>query len=228
MNPPTAPSRPLLYSYRRCPYAMRARMALLLAGCAFDVFEVSLRDKPQALRSLSPKATVPVLHLADGQVLDQSWDIMRWALSPAAMAAWWEPAQATDNLALLACNDGDFKRHLDAYKYPERSAAAVGPAAAKANTRADRRAQAVAALIRPLEARLVHHPFLGGAQACATDLALFPFIRQFAAVEPDWFAAQDLPAVQAWLAHWVGSHLFEVCMTRLPAQAIAAFPALTA
>lgn len=221
MLPPTVSSLPLLYSYRRCPYAMRARMALLVAGRSFQAFEVVLRDKPPALLALSPKATVPVLQLPDGQVLDESWEIMRWALAAEHQDAWWRPAQSAANVALLACNDGEFKHCLDRYKYPERHAS--GATAHEAW-----RSQALAALLLPLQQRLERQPYLGGASPCATDLAIFPFVRQFAAVAPAWFASQPLPAVQAWLAAWLNSRLFEICMSRLPRQAVSSFPALAA
>lgn len=209
---------PLLYSYRRCPYAMRARLALLQAGRPFRAFEIVLRDKPAALLALSPKGTVPVLRLGDGTVLEESWDIMRWAWQADDREGWWQRAQSPENLELLARNDGEFKRRLDRYKYPERHADAGG-------AREQQRALAVDALLRPLEQRLTAQPHLGGDRPCASDLAIFPFVRQFAAVEPDWFAAQPLPAVQAWLAAWLASPLFAACMVKLPAQAELAFPA---
>ncbi len=119
---------PLLYSFRRCPYAMRARMAMLQAGRAFDVFEVILRDKPPEMLALSPKGTVPVLHMPDGQVLEESWEIMQWALASGEHEGWWRLAQSTQNLDLLQINDGDFKHCLDRYKYPQRYAG-DGPSA---------------------------------------------------------------------------------------------------
>jgi glutathione S-transferase len=200
---------PLLYSYRRCPYAMRARMALLQAQRKFLTFEISLRGKPAELIAISPKATVPVLQLPDGRVLEESWDIVCWAFEADDAAGWWRRAQSAENLALLRCNDGQFKHHLDRYKYPERSAGA-------ANGRATARAEAVTALLVPLEARLQVQPHLGGASACATDLAIFPFVRQFAAVDAVWFAGLALPAVQAWLAGWTSSGLFGACMVKPP------------
>ena len=107
-------SAPLLYTYRRCPYAMRARMALLQAGVAFDAFEIVLRDKPADLLALSPKGTVPVLRLSDGRILEQSLDIVRWAFTHTGYTAgWWARAQSGANLALLATCDGPFKHHLD-------------------------------------------------------------------------------------------------------------------
>ncbi|QPF72375.1 glutathione S-transferase [Roseateles sp. DAIF2] len=213
--PDTLP--PLLYSYRRCPYAMRARMTLLQAGRAFRVFEVVLRDKPAELLRLSPKGTVPVLQLADGRVLEQSWDIMRWALEPADTDGWWRRAQTEANLALLACNDGEFKRWLDRYKYPERYAA-------EALDREAARAAAVQALLLPLQHRLEARPWLGGDTPCATDLALFPFVRQFAAIDPAWFEAQPWPALRAWLSGWLAAPLFQACMVKLPAQTSVPFP----
>lgn len=208
---------PLLYSYRRCPYAMRARLAMLQANRRFQTFEIVMRDKPAALLALSPKGTVPVLHLPDGGVLEESLDIMHWAFAQPDAEGWWSRAQTDDNLALLRTNDGDFKRLLDRYKYPDRTPHEAAP-------RETARAQAVETLLRPVESRLQDQRYLGGPTPCATDLAIFPFVRQFAAVEPDWFAGQPLPALQAWLAGWLASRLFEVCMTKQPVQAVAVFP----
>ena len=107
---------PRLYTFRRCPYAMRARMALLQAGRHFEAVEVSLRAKPASLLALSPKGTVPVLQLPDGSVIEESWDIMRWALAEPDAQGWWARAQSPENLDLVRRNDGDFKRHLDRWK----------------------------------------------------------------------------------------------------------------
>jgi glutathione S-transferase len=218
---PITRSLPLLYSYRRCPYAMRARMALLQARVRFQAFEIVLRDKPAELLRLSPKGTVPMLLLPDGRVLDESWDIMRWALEPLDDEGWWRCAQSAENLALLRINDGDFKCHLDRYKYPERYPEETRP-------RDTERSRAVQTLLVPLDQRLQCQPYLGGVTPCATDLAIFPFVRQFAAVEPGWFDAQELPALKAWLAAWLGSELFVVCMTKLPARPVFDFPSLPA
>lgn len=216
----TAQALPLLYSYRRCPYAMRARMALLQAGRGFQAFEIVLRDKPAALIELSPKATVPVLRLPDGQVLEESLDIMAWAFEERDHDGRWRRAQSADNLELLRLNDGPFKHHLDRYKYPQRFPLDT-------DTGNVHHAHAVATLLVPLEARLQRQPFLGGTTACATDIAIFPFVRQFAGVEPAWFAEQRLPALQAWLATWLSSGLFKTCMTRIPTQSVVDFPILT-
>lgn len=217
--PSSRPEMPRLYTFRRCPYAMRARMALLQAGQDFEAVEVSLRDKPASLLTLSPKATVPVLHLPDGSVIDESWDIMRWAFSASDAQAWWARAQSPANLDLLRRNDGEFKRHLDRWKYPLRyEGEAMAPEV--------HRDKAVEVLLQPLEARLVDAPWLGGDMPCATDLAVMPFIRQFAAVQPEWFAIQPLPSLQSWLNGWLTSPLFAACMQKLPAEGVHRFPPL--
>jgi len=215
----TGPQLPRLYTFRRCPYAMRARMALLQAGRAFEAVEVSLRDKPASLLALSPKATVPVLHLPGdgGRVIDESWDIMRWALAAPDAQGVWARAQSADNLDLLHRNDGDFKHHLDRWKYPQRYPGEPLPPDAH-------RDRAVAVLLQPLEARLHRAPRLGGDSPCATDLALMPFVRQFAAVDPAWFATLDLPSVRAWLGGWLAHPLFVACMAKLPEQGAVRFP----
>ncbi|WP_404666605.1 glutathione S-transferase [Roseateles asaccharophilus] len=209
----------MLYTFRRCPYAMRARMALLQAGRDFEAVEVSLRDKPASLLALSPKATVPVLQLPDGRVIDESWDIMRWALAAPDAQGWWARAQSPANLDLLQRNDGDFKHHLDRWKYPQRYAGETLTPDAHRNS-------AVEVFLRPLEARLHRAPFLGGATPCATDLAVNPFVRQFASVDPGWFSMLNLPSVQAWLKGWLANPLFAACMVKLPAEGASRFPPL--
>ena len=210
---------PRLYTFRRCPYAIRARMALLQAGRAFEAVEVSLRDKPASLLALSPKATVPVLQLPDGGVIEESWDILRWALAELDPQGWWARAQSPANLDLVQRNDGDFKHHLDRWKYAQRYASAsLTPGA--------HRDRALEVLPQPLEARLQSAPYLGGVTPCATDLAVMPFVRQFASVDPGWFATQNLPTVRAWLNGWLSSPLFVTCMAKLPAQGAVRFPLL--
>lgn len=213
----TASVPPLLYSHRRCPYAMRARMALLVAGIGFDVHEIVWRDKPAGMLALSPKGTVPVLRLPDGSALEQSLDIMRWAFAAQDPAGWWARAQDADNPRLLALCDGDFKHHLDRYKYPERFDGA---------DRTLHRDQAVEALLKPLDARLQRSAQLGGSAPCAGDIAIFPFVRQFAAVEPAWFEQQPWPALKAWLAGWLSHPVFEAAMVKLPSGQVQRFPPL--
>ncbi|MEN2786614.1 glutathione S-transferase [Sphingomonas qilianensis] len=189
----------VLYSFRRCPYAMRARMALLVSGVAVELREVVLRDKPAELLAVSPKGTVPVLMLDDGRVIEQSLDIMLWALGQGDPEDW----LGGDDAALIAVNDGAFKGHLDRYKYPERHDS-------------DPLAHRVAglALLGDLERRLAVNANLCRETRALTDIAIFPFVRQFAAVDRAWFAVQPVPAVQAWLSWHAGSALFEAAMVR--------------
>ena len=196
---------PILYSFRRCPYAIRARLALRVAGIAVDCREVNLRDKPAALRELSPKASVPVLQLPDGRVLEQSLDIMHWALrahDPEGWLAADDPCKAAD---WIARNDDEFKPLLDRYKYavrnPERS-------------RAQHRESALAGFVLALEERLRESRHLLGAGCSVADAAIFPFVRQFAAVEPAWFEAMPLPGIQAWLANWLRSAIYIAVMRK--------------
>jgi glutathione S-transferase len=198
---------PRLYTYRRCPYAMRARMALLQAGVAYESVEIVLRDKPAAMLAVSPKGTVPVLVLSDGRVIDQSWDIVRWAFAHTGDAqAWWARAQTPANRSLLEACDGPFKHHLDRTKYPERFADAQGSEW--------HRQEAVSLLLLPLEARLQDAPQLGGDTPCAADIGIFPFVRQFAATDPAWWSTLPLPRVQAWWAQWLQAPLFEAAMRK--------------
>ncbi len=191
---------PVLYSFRRCPYAIRARMALWASGIAVELREVKLAAKPPELLAASPKATVPVLVLADGTVIDQSLDIMRWALGQNDSEGWLE----RDDPELIAANDGPFKHHLDRAKYPGRY---------PDEGTSDHRAAALA-LLAPLEERLARAPWLGGADIGLVDIALFPFIRQFAAIDPAWFAAQAVPHLHAWLETHLASPLFAAVMRK--------------
>ncbi len=194
-------------------------MALLQAGRDFEAVEVRLRDKPADLLALSPKATVPVLQLPDGRVIDESWDIMRWALATPGAQGGWTRAQSPENLDLLKRSDGDFKHHLDRWKYPQRYPSE--PLVPEAH-----RDKAVDVLLSPLEARLRSAAFLGGTTPCATDWAVLPFVRQFAAVAPAWFEALDLPSVRSWLNGWLAGPLFAACMHKVPAEGVNRFPSL--
>jgi len=147
-----------------------------------------------------------VMVLPDATVLDESLDIMRWALEDPDPDGWWARAQTAENIELLAVCDGAFKHHLDRYKYPERFD--------DAQDHLVHRDQALATLLLPLEQRLHDAPWLGGEHACATDIAIFPFVRQFAAVDRDWFAQQALPATQRWLSTWLDSPLFAAAMLK--------------
>ena len=191
---------PILYSFRRCPYAMRARLALLASRTTCEIREVKLSAKPPELLAISPKATVPVLLLPEGRVIDESLDIMRWALARNDPEGWLDRSDD----ALIACNDGPFKHHLDRYKYPDRHEADP----------AEHRAAALD-LLRPLDARLQASPYLCGDAMGLADAALMPFVRQYAETDRAWFDALPLPGLQAWLARLTASPWFDAAMVRL-------------
>ncbi len=192
---------PILYSFRRCPYAMRARLALAVSGTSVELREIVLRAKPAGMLAASPKGTVPVLLPGDGSVIDQSLDIMRWALGRNDPEAW----LAGDDADLIAECDARFKHHLDRYKYPDRHG----------SNPLDHRAEAVDWL-GGLEHRLAGQDNMCGATRTLADMAIMPFVRQFGAVDPDWFAVQPLPAVHAWLDRHLTSALFATVMLRVP------------
>ena len=195
---------PILYSFRRCPYAMRARMALAASGAEVLLREVLLKDKPAELLAASPKATVPVLVLSDGRVVEESLDVMQWALEYRDPLNWLE-GEALDSDWISAC-DGDFKHWLDRYKYAERY-----PEHAAEDYR-----QNAEAFIQKLEDQLSVSDWMGGDAANAVDVALFPFMRQFAGVDPSWWQQAPYPHVQQWLENWLNSALFSAIMAKYP------------
>ena len=196
----TAPSAPILYSFRRCPYAIRARLALTVSGVGCELREVALRAKPPEMLAASPKGTVPVLVLADGMVLDQSLDIMRWALTHHDPHAW----LTHDDAALIALNDGAFKHDLDRYKYPQRYAS--DPLAHRDHA---------LHFLRTIDAWIAATGQLCGPGYGLADAAIMPFVRQFAAVDRPWFDAQPLPSLQRWLNDHLASQRFRLVMTRV-------------
>ena len=195
-----------LYSVRRCPYAMRARMALRYAACAVQIEEVSLKNKPARMLACSPKGTVPVLVVGD-QVLEQSLDIMHWALAQNDPDNWLLINSGEDRRtiqALIEENDQVFKPHLDQYKYHVRH-----PQHSQQHYRA-----LGEVFLGSLEARLQHRDFLVTQHLSLADVALAPFIRQFSAVDPQWFASSPYPALCAWLQRFVDSALFKAVMAK--------------
>lgn len=206
-GPARLDSLPLLYSFRRCPYAMRARMALDQARIKCRLREVDLKDKPAGMLEASPKGTVPVLVLPDGTVLEQSLDIMLWALGHNDPHHWLIPQRGTldEMLALIAQADGPFKTHLDRYKYHTRYDGADP---------SDERDLAVRFLGR-LNGRLEHGQLFGARTALA-DIAVFPFVRQFANVERAWFDELALPALHRWLAGHLAGDRFGRIMKKWP------------
>ncbi|WP_028111777.1 glutathione S-transferase [Ferrimonas kyonanensis] len=201
-------TRPILYSFRRCPYAMRARLALDYAGIELELREVVLKNKPDHLRLISPKATVPVLQLSEHWLLDQSLDIMLWALSRHDPQRWWppQPQEQVQALARIQYNDGRFKHWLDRYKYADRF-----PEYSAHHYR-----QQGEQWLRQLEHLLSRGPWLGGQRPDLSDMALMPFVRQFAHVDPDWFAQAPYPCLRRWLERLKASAAFARIMAKYP------------
>lgn len=181
---------------------MRARMAVAVSGVAVELREIVLRDKPKEMLEASPKGTVPVLVLPDGQVVEESLDIMRWALVQGDPQCW----LGRESQEIILATDGPFKQALDRYKYPHRYNLDDGL------THRD----AAMTHLSQLNDLLAAEPYLGGSKPAFTDIAVFPFVRQFAATDAGWFDTLPLPALQSWLAHNLNSALFAQIMTRFP------------
>ena len=190
----------VLYSFRRCPYAMRARMALRYSGVPLSIVEVSLKAKPAEMLAASPKATVPVLVCADGSVIEQSLDIMHWALARHDPDNWLQPGCA----ALIEENDTRFKVLLDRYKYAIRY---------PEHPMEYYRAQG-AEFLQRLEDVLARSAYLAGPTLSLADVALAPFVRQFAHVDRDWFEQAPYPRLNAWLERFLASELFSSVMKK--------------
>lgn len=195
---------PVLYSFRRCPYAIRARMALAYAGVEVELREVVLRNKPAAMLQVSPKGTVPVMVLPNGTVIDESIDIMRWALAIHDPDKWRLAGAAADTL--IEMNDFEFKPVLDRYKYSDRY---------PEFTHAEYSEQAKPFLLQ-LEVQLGDSEFLFGPSPGFADVALFPFIRQFAFVNKAAFDRLPFTRLQKWLAYFLGMPLFLDVMSKYP------------
>lgn len=201
---------PTLYSFRRCPYAIRARLAIAQSGVKVELREVVLKDKPAEMLSCSPKGTVPVLVLSNGRVIDESLDIMNWALSKSDSEQWLpvqDSAYREDTYQLIANNDGIFKYALDRYKYADRYP----------EYSAEYYRELACQYLQPLEQRLSHQRYLMGCDVSLADVAIWPFIRQFAHVDKAWFESADLSGLQRWLRDFLQSALFASVMEKYPA-----------
>jgi len=198
---------PILYSFRRCPYAIRARLAIAVSEQSVRLREIILKDKPAELLAISPEKTIPVLQFNDAQatVITESLEIMIWALNENDPQQWLAPPM-TEMLALIDCNDYEFKPWLDKYKYADRF-----PAYSEHYYR-DRADD----FLMQLETRLLATPYLFGSQISLADMAIFPFIRQFASVDTTWFEQSHYLRVKQWLATLLGSPLFVTCMEKYP------------
>lgn len=184
----------ILYSYRRCPYAMRARMALVAAGIQCEVHDIDFKDKPESMLAISPKGTVPVLHLLSGKVIDESLDIVYWALNQDDPLDF----KCEDSNNLISDNDGYFKAALDRYKYPNRFPDE------DCSTARDQ----VENFLNKLDTILSKKKNLNGHNTSMLDICIFPFIRQCANVDREWFDGLPYKNLHSWLQRHIESDLF--------------------
>jgi glutathione S-transferase len=191
-------SLPVLYSFRRCPYAMRGRLAIAMAGREVELREVLLRDKPEQMLLVSPKGTVPVLILPDGQVIDESYDVMNWALGVDKSSA--------EERALVEQCDAEFKPWLDRYKYPNKYD----------DYGRDSTLKKAGKYLRLLEERLENNDFLFGDTRGFADIGIAPFVRQFAHVDRDWFLQSQWPNVIKWYSEFIEWDGFKAIMNKHP------------
>lgn len=199
---------PILFSFRRCPYAIRARLAIKVSTVPVELREVVLADKPKEMLLCSPKGTVPVLQLVDASVVDESRDIMLWALTQNDPQNWL-PSNASEEketFRLINVNDDEFKACLDKYKYADRF-----PEQSVEFYR-----QQGEGFLRQLEERLGESTYLLGDKISLADMAIFPFIRQFAHVDKPWFDQSEYKKLQRWLEHLLASPLFNEVMHKYP------------
>jgi glutathione S-transferase len=207
---------PVLYTFRRCPYAMRARLAIVAAGLKVEVRELVLRAKPAHMLEISPKGTVPVLWLTDGTVIDESLDVMRWAVRQNFPTDWLalnseQQQQCDEWIALL---DGEFKRNLDRYKYPHRYHVKTDTENYTCDPLVHR--DACEKILVNWNAVLEKQgPYLFGGQPSFADYAILPFVRQFRIADEAWFdAAPGYSALKQWLAAFLESPLLEQAMVK--------------
>ena len=200
---------PILYSFRRCPYAIRSRLALAYSAQCIELREVTLKNKPIELIQASAKGTVPVLVLEGHTVLDESLDIIHWALSINDPDGWLisSPEDEIKSQQLISENDTSFKAQLDHYKYAERFP----------EFNAEHYRTLGEDFLQKLEYQLSQHKYLIDTQLKLTDIAIFPFIRQFALVDKDWFDQAPYPHLQSWLNEFLHSTLFSQVMIKSPA-----------
>lgn len=189
---------PCLYSFRRCPYAMRARLGLLFSGLSVELREIVLKDKPDQMLAISPKGTVPVLQLIDGSVIEESLEIALWALSYQDPYGLLDIQDFNQAKVLIEQNDNDFKYWLNRYKYADRYLEM---------TQEDYR-QRSEVFLQILESLLTKSPFLLGSRATIADISIMPFIRQFAHVDKNIFYNMPYPNLQAWLQNWLEHPFF--------------------
>ena len=201
---PSISSYPRLYSFRRCPYAMRARLGLLFAGLQVELREITLKNKPPQMLAISPKGTVPVLQLLNGTVIEESREIMTWALEQQDAQGLLAAQTLPQANALIDKNDNEFKYWLDRYKYADRH---LDMSQAEYRQRGE-------AFLQMLEELLIKNPYLLGESITIADIGIMPFVRQFAHVNRKVFYDLPYPNLQRWLQDWLSHPLFLQASTK--------------
>ncbi|MDX2374496.1 glutathione S-transferase [Psychrobacter sp. T6-6] len=197
-------SLPRLYTFRRCPYAMRARLGLIFAELSVELREITLKNKPEKMLAISPKGTVPVLQLLDGSVIEESAEIMTWALEQNDPQGLLDEKVSSEANALIAQNDNEFKQWLDRYKYADRH-----PEMTQSEYR-----EKGEVFLQVLESLLTDNIYLLGDNPTIADIGIMPFVRQFAHVDREVFYNLPYPNLQRWLQHWLEHPLFVQAMTK--------------
>ena len=197
-------SYPCLYSFRRCPYAMRARLGILFAELQVELREITLKNKPPQMLAISPKGTVPVLQLLNGMVIEESREIMIWALAQRDSQGLLNAETLLEANALIDKNDNEFKYWLDRYKYADRHIE-------MSQTEYRQKGEA---FLQLLEELLTKNPYLLGKSVTLADIGIVPFVRQFAHVDRDVFYSLPYINLQRWLQNWLQNPLFLQAMTK--------------
>ena len=195
---------PILYSFRRCPYAMRARMAIHISGQKCELREVLLRDKPPSMLDYSAKGTVPVLILQDGNVIDESLDVIDWALNLNDPDDWQRSKDTKKTKELIKINDGEFKYHLDRYKYSKRYD----------NEDPEFHRKKCLKFIESVNNELNNSKYIFDDNISYADIVLLPFIRQFRIADIEWFDSLPYDNLKDWLSRFLNSPLLNSIMKK--------------
>ena len=193
---------PILYSFRRCPYAMRARMAIHISSQKCEIREVLLRDKPPSMLEYSSKGTVPVLVLQSGEVIDESLDVIDWALNLNDPDNWQRSKDNEKTKELIKINDGEFKHHLDRYKYSKRYD----------NEDPEFHRKKCLSFIEKVNSELQNSKYIFDDAISYIDISLLPFIRQFRIADNEWFDELPFENVKSWLSNFLNSELLKFIM----------------
>ena len=205
----------ILYSFRRCPYAMRARLAIQSSGIKVQLREIVLRDKASEFLASSPKGTVPIL-IYGNKVIEESLGVMQWALSQADPEGWLKVPEARYDW--ISRNDGPFKTALDRTKYSERFP----------NLDANLEQEKAAKFLEDLNSQIGDSPWMFGTNCSLVDMAIIPFVRQFSKIDSGWFNAQGWQNLHRWLNAFLNSSRFNLIMDKydkwVPGNPIVSFP----